>query len=136
VFGGSLVGEYSNISRFEARLESLPWVFFLLGISGIGLVKAGISLLGTPAPLDSFPEPIPTSAAISYGNRTLAWILGWEFPGAYAVVSLFLTAITIVVLGIILRPSIHGDDGRIIATLVILGPIGQVLMTNVGGNDA
>lgn len=126
----------SRAARLDIFLRDVPWVLFVIGLVGIGSLKAGVHLLGTPAALESWPAPLPTAESISYGNRSIAFILGWEFAGAYAAISLFVSGAALVALGFILRPGKYGVDGRLLAIVIILGPIGQVLMTNVGGHDA
>ena len=126
----------TRVSRLDRFLNDIPWVLFVIGLVLIGLLKAGIQLLGTPAALESWPEPLPTADSISYGNRSIAFILGWEFSGAYAAISLCVSVVALAVLVFALRPGRYGVDGRILAIVIVLGPIGQVLMTNVGGHDA
>ncbi len=132
---GSLQGP-SRVARLDRFFNDIPWVLFVIGLALIGLLKAGVQLVGTSAALESWPEPLPTADSISYGNRSIAFILGWEFAGAYARISLCVSVVALVVLGFVLRPGRYGLDGRLLAIVIILGPIGQVLMTNVGGHDA
>ena len=122
--------------RIDKCLRRIHWPLFVMGAVSVGLFKVGVFFVGSPPPIANFPEPLPTASAISYGNRTVAFVLGWEFPSAYSIISLFLTGLSIAVLGLVLRPQKFGVDSRLLAILIVLGPMGQVLMTNIGGHDA
>lgn len=103
----------------------------------LGFLRTGVSVIRlAPEPLASFPTPQPTASALSFGTRTVAKVLGWEFPDSYVVITAFVAVLLLVVLGVVLRPGSFGVDGWLLAVLIVLGPIGQVLFTHIGGHDA
>lgn len=134
--GGSMAVS-SLATRWDIRLRTLPWWVFFVLVVIIGLLKTGVSVIrSAPEPLASFPVPQPTASALSYGSRTAAKVLGWEFPDSYVLITTVVTVMAVVVLGFILRPGRLGVDGRLLALVIVLGPIGQVLFTHIGGHDA
>lgn len=111
-------------------------MMFVVVLTGLALIRSGVRIVRVyPDPLDTYPIPLEGASALSYGSRSLARILGWEFPDSFVVISAVLSIVAVIVLGFLLRPSRFGADGRIIAVIILLGPWGQVLLTQVGAHD-
>jgi hypothetical protein len=67
--------------------------------------------------------------------RTMAWLARTDDPNAYAVIGLSLTVITLILGAWMIRRSSDATDARLILVLVFLGPIGIVLLNNIGRHD-
>ena len=126
----------SLATRGQIWLTRIPFWLFALGIVALGFLKSGFTIISvTPEPLDTFPEPRQMLTSLSYGMRSLAWLLRTEADNAYTYIGLTLTVLTLILGAWFIRRSIGPVDARVITILVLLGPIGIILMNNIGRHD-
>jgi hypothetical protein len=126
----------SRASSLQRRFSQVPFPLLAFLVICLAILKCGISINPlTPEPLSDFPTPRPGYAALSYGLRSLAWMLQMEGPSAYVILGLCLTAIAFVFIPWAARRAATQQDARLLMVLIILGPIGVVLLNNLGRHD-
>ena len=128
--------EPSLASRAEVHLRQWSWWLFAALLLVALFVKSGVFILrSAPEALATFPTPQDNASALSFGTRSIARLLGWEFPETNIVITAVGTILALVVVFVLLRPSKFGLDGRLVAILIVLGPIGALFITRIGGHD-
>ncbi len=125
-----------GVARLEGTLRRAPWWLFAVTAVAVALLKSGVSIIwSSPDSLSWFPVPTDSASALSYGTRTVARVLGWEFPSTNVVITAVGTVAVIVLICWWLRPSRFGVDGRLLLLIILLGPIGAIVFSYIGGHD-
>ncbi len=128
-----MTSRLDSLERFLAQGRPELLVLVLLGLA---VFKAGIAFeVAAQSPTPAFPMPEPGLSPTSYGMPILVTTLNLTGnAAAIGSVMLALTAATLALFAFLLLR--HRDDiGFVVATIVLLGPIGVVALGNVGRHD-
>lgn len=121
------------MERLPARIPY--WLFALICVIAVTL-KAGVAAqVGeVRQAVESFPIPNAGLNGLSLGMRGLARLTGAYEAGSFFVLGLALTCVAFAFLALTARVS--GGSYRLKAALLILGPLGVLLLGNIGRHDA
>jgi len=128
------------VTRLGAGLAALPIAAFIGLVAVLAVLRNGIWF--TPVPivvieenLRSFPDPFPWSESTSYGLRSLLWAFRIGTVEDSMLLTAVVTAgcIAVCVLAIALR--FRGQQFRLMAMVLLLGPAVTVMLGNIGRND-
>lgn len=134
---GRVFQRLQTLEAAERHLARLPLPVIALGLLVVTFLKVGITFRPFAAdPLESFPTPRDTWAQLSYGMRTIHWIIGSEVSlvPIVAATGLLLLAITIVI-----TASRHAGsrlEGLLVLVVILMGPAITVFLSNFGRPDA
>lgn len=121
----------------ERLLARLPLPVIAFGLLSLTFLKVGVTFRPFAAdPLESFPTPRDTWAQLSYGMRTVHWIIGSE---ASLVPIVAATGLLLLAIAVVLTASRHVEsrqEGLLVLVVILMGPAITVFLSNFGRPDA
>lgn len=126
------------MARVESFLDRRSVLALGLVAGTLGILKAGLSgidpIMWSP---ESWPEPDGRYPHLSYGIRTIAYLLGASEPQDFTNIGYGLIAATILLLAGLLALTFRNDvgAGRLAAMMLLSGPPIWVLAGRVGHPD-
>lgn len=126
------------LTTVAIRIETISWSWMTMGSVLLALLKNGVNVtyifdpsVTTPA----FPKPVGVNDGTSYGLTTLMWALGITSHGPMLVVAFILTIIVLAVASSVIFRRFGSTAGLAISGCILWGPIGLVLLSQVGRHD-
>lgn len=126
-----------EVGRFlqDRSLVTLACLVAIAAVFRSGFAFAPISDVVLRENRAVFPEPVGSTEATSYGLRAVFWGLGVESIGHARVVALMFTVGCLISALVLLAVTLRGARFRILLLVVLLGPMGTVLLGNIGRSD-
>ena len=129
-----------ELRRIGDWLATLPLVVFVLLATLLAFLRSGFAF----APifeevlrenLSSFPRPVGSTEATSYGMRAVFWAFGVDSISQAHEYGLFVTVGCLVALLLVAGAAFRGIGLRLLVLAIVLGPIGTVSFGNIGRSD-
>ncbi len=127
------------LSWVQRLVLSVPTWVFALALPVVVVIHSGIQahylLGGVDISTEIFPHPLPVYESSSYGLRTLSWLLGITSDSSYLRLVLALSIAAVVALAFVCVRVLGEKNGKVLATVIALGPVGTTLMVCLGRVD-
>lgn len=138
VFAKGVAAASGLATSFTRRIESTPRILLVTFVVAIALLKNGVNVtyiwdpaLTSPA----FPRPVGPNDGTSFGLPGLMWLLRIESHGPMLIVAFALTLGVIVAFVAFAVYRFGRVTGVAVSGAVMWGPIGLVLLSQVGRHD-
>ena len=123
----------------QRALDRFPYWLFVAVIPLVTVIHGGFDLQfpnnGIAQSTESFPSPLASSEASSYGLRTVSWMLGITSDGSYVRLNVAIYVIVVILSGLLARRVLDRNSAKVVVALLWLGPIGVSMTTNLGRPD-
>lgn len=124
-------------STTESRLAQLPYVAWVLLITLVSLIKVGPLFVFISVDNNrDIARPGDSLTAMSYGFRTLAWLIHLNGPWTYVLLSLCITPIAIAIIAWSLKAHADPTTGKVRFALLMGGSLAVPLFGHIGRHDA
>lgn len=137
--GGAVLARVAM--RVEGALSQLPPWSICVGATLLGALKAGwrtvdqVSGAGVWDPA-TMPQPVDYYPFLSYGFRIVGWILGASSLNDFLWMSLIAAILCLGLIAWLIITNLSTGASRLVAALVLSGPITWILFGGIGRVDA